>query len=205
MNIKNQSLWILFIVSIIATSCYISKPLAIEVKVSFNSDFPVNIKNEGHSNFVGNHTNADYRTAYINELIKELAINHVVIDNVSPEFIIQISSLDLTESTKMDTVNDAKSSDNGMVRELTLAGLKTYGTVTKARTSFTNKWEADKDKNESITNNRSLDQMIEGKNKDNTVYREKAFGDDEFVTQAGVCGRRAAVRITHEIEKLLKK
>ena len=195
----------LLVIASLGTSCYISKPLAVEVRVSVNTNFPVIIKNEGNSNFVNKHTEVEYRTAYLNELMKELTVNHILVDNSSPEFLVQISSLDLTESTKVDTVKDVKSKDNGLIRDLTQAGLKTYGTVSRTGETTTHKWEADKGKNETFTNNQNLEQMIEGKNKDNTVYREKAFSEDEFVIQSGVCGRRAAVRITHEIEKLLKK
>lgn len=206
MKFKNIKFALLFLViTSFLISCYISKPLAVEVRVSVNTNFPVVIKNESNSNFVNKHTEADYRTAYVNELMKELAFNHIVVDNASPEFLVEIASLYLTESTKLDTVKDVKSKDNGIVRELTLAGLKTHGTVMKTSDRSIHKWEADKDKNESLTNNRSLEQIIEGKNKDNTVYREKAFSDDEFITQSGVCGRRAAVRIAHEIGKMLKK
>lgn len=203
--IKGKSPLVVLFIILFATSCYISKPLAVEVRVSVNTNFSVVIKNESNSNFVSKHSEADYRTAYVNELMKELAFNHIVVDNAAPEFMVEIISLDLTESTKLDTVKDVKSKDNGLVRELTQAGLKTHGTVTRTSDSATHKWEADKDKNESLTNNRSLEQIIEGKNKDNTVYREKAFSDDEFLTQSGVCGRRAAVRIAHEIGKILKK
>lgn len=206
MKVRNIKLTLLFLFVIsILTSCYVSKPLAVEVRVSLSTNFPVVIKNEGNSNFVSKHSEADYRTAYVNELMKELAFNHIVVDNAAPEFMVEISSLDLTESTKVDTVKDIKSKDNGLVRELTQAGLKTHGTVTRTSDQATHKWEADKDKNESLTNNRSLEQMIEGKNKDNTVYREKIFSDDEFVSQSAVCGRRAAVRISHEIAKMLKR
>jgi hypothetical protein len=202
---KTPILILKIIVVLLLTGCYVSKPLNVEVKATFNKDFTVVIKNEGNSNFSGKHTQEEYRTAYINELVKELAVNHIKIDNGFPEYVIQISELEITESTKMDTVKDVKSPNNGMVRELTLAGLKTLGTVGKSVSPGSNKWTAEKDKTESITNNRSLDQIIEGKNKDNTVYREKTFADDEFVIQSGVCGRRAAVRITHEIQKLLGK
>lgn len=190
---------------LLLTGCYVSKPLNVEVKATFNRDFVVVIKNEGNSNFSSKHSQEEYRAAYVNELVKELAANHITIDSNFPEYVIQINELELTESTKMDTVKDAKSPNNGMVRELTLADLKTHGTVGKSVSPGTNKWTAEKDKNESLTNNRSLGQIIEGKNKDNTVYREKTFSDDEFVIQSGVCGRRAAVRITDEIQKLLGK
>ena len=142
--------------------------------------------------------------AYMDQLVKELAFNHVIADNVSPEFSVKITSLEIHESTKMDTVKDVKSKENGMVRELTLADLKTTGVVTQISSGKTGNWEAEKDKDEKLTNNQSLDQMIAGQNKDNTVYREKNFDDNEFIHLSTLCGRRAGVRIEKEIQKLLK-
>jgi len=193
------------LVAMILSGCYVSKPLDHDVRISVNKDFPVQIKNEGKSNFSSKHTDEEYRQSYITELVKEFQVNHIVIDDAAPEFVVKIKSLEITESTKMDTVKDAKASNNGMIQELTLAGFKTTGTIVKTGQSTVHNWQAEKDKNESLTNNRSIDQMIAGENKHNTDYREKAFDDNVFVNQAGVCGKRAAVRVTNEIQRILKK
>lgn len=189
----------------VLNGCYVSKPLDHDVKISINKDFPVQIKNEGKSNFSSKHSEDEYRQSYLTEMTKELQINHIVIDDAAPQFIAKISLLEITESTKMDTVKDEKSKDNGMIRELTMAGLKTNGTIAKAGETTNHNWQAEKAKDESLTNNQSFDQFVNGQNKDHSSYREKAFDDTEFVKQAGVCGRRAAVRITNEIQRLLKK
>ena len=185
-------------------SCYVSKPLDHDVHISIDSAFPIVITNTGNSNFSGKHTEAEYRSAYMDQLIKELAVNRVIADNVSPEFTVKITSLEIHESTKMDTVKDVKSRDNGMARELTLADLKTSGMITRISSGKSGNWDAEKDKDEKLTNNQSLDQMIAGQNKDNTLYREKNFDENEFVHLATLCGRRAAVRIEKELQKLLK-
>ena len=182
--------------------CYVAKPLDHDVRVSYNTDFAIIRKKEGNSDFLSKHTDEEYRKAYIDAVKVEMANDHLIPDDANPEYIVKITSL---ESTKLDTVKNEKSKDNGMVRELTLAGLKTTGFVTKAGTSISSNWNAEKDKNESLTSNRSLDQMIDGKNKDGTEYREKAFDDNEFILQAGHCGRRAGVRITKEVQSLLNK
>ena len=109
-------------------SCYVSKPLDHDVHVSIDPDFQIVISNTGNSNFSAKHTQEEYRKAYMDQMIKELALSRVIADNMTPEFMIKITSLEIHESTKMDTVKDVKSKDNGMVRELTLADLKTSGT-----------------------------------------------------------------------------
>ncbi len=204
MNKHKRLFFSVVLATLCLESCYVAKPLEREVHISINNDFPVTIKNVGNSNFASKHTDAEYRKSYMDELTRELINNHVIIDNVAPEFEVRILSLELHESTKLDTVKDVKSKDNGMVRELTLAGLKTSGTVLKIGGTSPIAWEADKEKDENLTNNRSVDQMIAGENKDGTTYREKAFDNNEFVVQAGHCGRRAAVRITQDVKKLLQ-
>src|SRR6478736_58998 len=119
------------LVAMILSGCYVSKPLDHDVRISVNKDFPVQIKNEGKSNFSSKHTDEEYRQSYITELVKEFQVNHIVIDDAAPEFVVKIKSLEITESTKMDTVKDAKASNNGMIQELTLAGFKTTGTIVK--------------------------------------------------------------------------
>ncbi len=91
-----------------------------------------------------------------------------------------------------------------MTRELTVAKLKTTGTVVKAGSSNMVTWTADKDKNEELTKSRSVGQIAAGENKDGSNYRIASFDDNEFVIQSGHCGRRAAVRIVQEIKKQLK-
>ena len=184
--------------------CYVSKPLDRDVHISLSADFPVVIKNTGNSNFVAKHTEAEYRSAFMDQLTKELGFNHVIVDGAAPEFIVKVTSLELHESTKMDTVKDVKSKDNGMVRELTLAGLKASGTVTKNSGGNAGTWDAEKGKDEKLTHNQSLDQIIAGENKDNSQYREKNFDDNEFIHLSSLCGRRAAVRIEKEIRKQLQ-
>ncbi len=184
-------------------NCYVAKPLEREVHISINKDFPVVIRNTGNSNFSSRHTVEEYREAYIKDMLTEFSNDHVIADGINPEFIVKITQLELTESTRLDTVKDVKSKDNGLVQEVTLADLKTSGTVMKAGGGTESKWQADRDKNEQLTSNRSLGQIIEGENKDGSNYRLKSFNDNEFVVQAGHCGRRAAVRITQEIKKQL--
>ena len=184
--------------------CYVAKPLDRDVRISVNTDFPIFIKNEGNSNFSTRHTEAEYRKQYINDMMGEFANDHIVVDQATPEFVVTITSLELYETTKVDTVKDTSSKDNGMIRELSLAKLKTAGTIKKAGGTTTIAWTADRDKNEELTKSRSVGQIAAGENKDGSSYRIVSFDDNEFVVQSGHCGRRAAVRMAQEIRKQLK-
>ena len=199
---------ILFYFSVITLfsleGCYVAKPLDRDVRISVNTDFPIFIKNEGNSNFSTRHTEAEYRKQYINDMMGEFANDHIVVDQATPEFVVTITSLELYETTKVDTVKDTSSKDNGMIRELTLAKLKTSGTIKKAGGTTTIAWTADRDKNEELTKSRSVGQIAAGENKDGSSYRIVSFDDNEFVVQSGHCGRRAAVRMAQEIRKQLK-
>ena len=199
---------ILFYFSVITLfsleGCYVAKPLDRDVRISVNTDFPIFIKNEGNSNFSTRHTEAEYRKQYINDMMGEFANDHIVVDQATPEFIVNITSLELYETTKVDTVKDTSSKDNGMIQELTLAKLKTSGTIKKAAGTTTIAWTADRDKNEELTKSRSVGQIAAGENKDGSSYRIVSFDDNEFVVQSGHCGRRAAVRMAQEIRKQLK-
>lgn len=195
--------FLVVIVTIFLQGCYVAKPLDRDVRISINSDFPISVKNDGNSNFSSRHTEAEYRKQYMNDLMGEFASDHIVVDDASPEFIVKITSLELRESTKMDTVKDAKSKDNGMIQEVTLARLKTTGTIIKVGGSTAISWTAERDKGEELTKSQSVGQIVTGENKDNSNYRLKSFDDNEFVVQSGHCGRRAAVRIVQEIRKEL--
>ena len=199
---------ILFYFSVITLfsleGCYVAKPLDRDVRISVNTDFPIFIKNEGNSNFSTRHTEAEYRKQYINDMMGEFANDHIVVDQATPEFVVTITSLELYETTKVDTVKDTSSKDNGMIRELSLAKLKTAGTIKKAGGTTTIAWTADRDKNEELTKSRSVGQIAAGENKDGSSYRIVSFDDNEFVVQSGHCGRRAAVRMAQEIRKQLK-
>ena len=199
---------ILFYFSVITLfsleGCYVAKPLDRDVRISVNTDFPIFIKNEGNSNFSTRHTEAEYRKQYINDMMGEFANDHIVVDQATPEFVVTITSLELYETTKVDTVKDTSSKDNGMIRELSLAKLKTAGTIKKAGGTTTIAWTADRDKNEELTKSRSVGQIAAGENKNGSSYRIVSFDDNEFVVQSGHCGRRAAVRMAQEIRKQLK-
>ncbi len=145
------TLVVLASVILLLQSCYVAKPLDHDVRISYNTDFAIIRKKAGNSDYLSKHTDEEYRNAYIEGLKTEMANDHLVLDNANPEFIVKINSLEITESTKLDTVKNVKSKDNGMVRELTLAGLKTTGSVTKTGTSISSNWDAQKDKNEQLT------------------------------------------------------
>ena len=69
---KIQIVFTLFTIATFTSGCYVSKPLAVEVRVSVNTYFPVITKNEGNSHFIEKHSEEEYRAAYLKELTKAI-------------------------------------------------------------------------------------------------------------------------------------
>lgn len=185
-------------------SCYVSKTLERDVNISLDETFIVTITNTGNSSFSGNYTEEEYRQAFLEGMKSEFVGSHIIIVANNPEFLVSISELTISESTKTETVSDTDSPDNGKVFELSSVNLSAKGLVDKAGGERIEEWWADKDKDEKVTNSRSGGQVLTGDNKDNNTYREKDFSDDIALDLAQKCGRRSGARIINDIVKALK-
>lgn len=194
----------LFFILLSFQSCYVSKTLDREVKISLDESFIVSINNSGNSTFVNNYSSEEYKTAFLEGMKAEFSGNHIIIDNTSPEFAVSITELTIQESTASETVSDIDSPDNGTVFELTSLKLAATGIVDQIGKDHIINWSADKDKDEKVTNSRSAGQMVTGSNKDNNTYREKDFSDNEALDLVEKCGRRSATRIINDIVKTIK-
>lgn len=202
---KNIKITLLTIASlIIFQSCYVSKTLDRDVKISLDENFIVSISNTGNSNFISAYSDADYIQAFLEGMKSEFSTGHIIIDNSNPEFAVSIAELTISESTSTETVSDSDSDDNGKVFELTSLNLSSKGIVDQVDGDRIKEWWADKSKDEKVTNNRSAGQVITGSNKDNNTYREKDFSDDIALDLANKCGRRSGARIINDIVKALK-
>ena len=195
---------IFLISSGIVSSCYVSKNLDRDVKIKLDESFIVTITNTGNSNFSNKYTQEEYKQAFLSGMKNEFSYNHIIVDENNPEFAVSISELKINESTKTETVNDSDSPDNGKVFELTSLDLYANGLVDQISKTNIKEWSADKEKDEKVTNNRSAGQIVTGTNKDNKLYREKEFSDNEAKDLAENCGRRSATRIINTIIKFIK-
>ena len=115
------------LLSLLLTSCYVSKTLEDEVRVRINGVIPVTIVNEGSSNFVDAYTVKQYQQKFLEGLKAEFATSKVIIDNDNPMFEINFTSLTITEKTEIETVNDTTSDDHGRQFELTSLSMTAKG------------------------------------------------------------------------------
>lgn len=192
------------LLSLLLTSCYVSKSLEDEVRVRINGVIPVTIVNEGNSAFVDAYTKKEYQQKFLEGLKAEFATSKVIIDNENPMFEIKFTSLTITESTEMETVNDSTSDDHGRQFELTKLSLTAKGDLIQLPQGNSSSWWADKTKAERVTSLRSGGQVITGQNKEKNEYREKEFSDDQAADLTIKCGRRSGVVIVKDIIRAVK-
>ena len=197
---------LLFVASILIYACTTTKSLETEVTIAIDSDFDVIVENKGKSNFSEKYTNREYKDAYLTALKSSLVLHKVKVipPSMSPDFTMTISKLTIVESTRLDTVKNEKSEDDGKVFELTTVSLKANGTVTRVSTSKKYGWSGDKSKSEKKTSFQSAGEVVTGQNKDMTKYREKKFDEYTIRNLASTCGSNSGVSITKQVKRLLK-
>lgn len=151
----------------------------------------------------------DYESKFLENLISEGKITrNVTIDNEtqSPDYIIEVKGLTITESEFSETVNDAASPYNGQTYFLNKVEANCNVVVINAKTNKQIGLSCGniKSRQEKLKNNRNLGDLILGTNKDRKSYREKALRDDIALDLAADVGRRVWVPITKRIRKSLK-
>jgi hypothetical protein len=122
------------------------------------------------------------------------------------DFILKVKSLVVTESSKIETINDPKSPFNGQQVELnkvessvTIEIIDTKNKTKKFMNCFNSK-----ERTEKLKNNRDIGDLITGSNKDNTQYRTKLLSDNICLNLSEDVGRRVWVPITRRIVKAIK-
>jgi hypothetical protein len=152
---------------------------------------------------------AEYQSKFMDNFISEgKGTANIVIDNDSqnPDYILQIKNLSVTEGEFTQTISDANSPSNGQNYFLNKVDVSCEVLCMDAKTnkqiglSCTNI----KARQEQIKNNRTLDQMVSGTNKDHKTYHEKTLRSSIALDLAGDVGRRVWVPITKRIRNSLK-
>lgn len=200
---KLNQIYIL-IFTFILTGCYVTKTLDREVHVILEENFSLSIVNNGNSTFTNAGSAEEYKAKFIDGVKSEFSSSKIIPDGVNPEFRIEIKKLTITESTSIETVNDTTSDQNGQSFELTKLEYNANGIVIRLSDNAEFAWNASKDKEEKVTSNRSVIQLATGQNKEQNVYREKDFSDDEALSTTWHIGRRSGQSTVKEIIKALK-
>lgn len=197
---------------LVLTQCILFKkeiPKPVVVKIVSPVDFTnVNI-NANYAKYVVSTSDTEYQNKFLENIISEgKNTKNITIDNESatPDFIIEVKSLSVTESDFTETINDPKSPNNGKQfllnkvecsAEVNCINGKTNKVIGLSCTNF-------KSKQEKLKNNRNLGDLIAGTNKDHSSYRQKLLFDNIASQLAGDVGRRIWVPISKRIKKSLK-
>jgi hypothetical protein len=152
---------------------------------------------------------AAYQSKFMDNFMSEgKGTNNVTIDNESqnPDYILQIKNLSVTEGEFTQTVSDASSPANGQNYFLNKVGVSCEVLCIDGKTNKQIGFSCNnmKGRQEKVKNNRTLDQMVTGSNKDHKSYHEKAMRSSIAMDLAGDVGRRVWVPITKRIRKSLK-
>ncbi|MBI5540944.1 MAG: hypothetical protein HY951_12845 [Bacteroidia bacterium] len=185
--------------------CYIGKPLKTKsiMYINFTSDTKVNTFFDGK---YAKETNwKEYKNAFIQGLKSESGYYNLEItenEKQSADFILDISSFYVRESTNSETVNDAASPYNGKTFQLSSceAG-STFKLYTGKREKMLGEWSSSALKDEKISNNRNFGDYVFGANKDNSEYRYKELDDNICTTLSEKCGKHVIAKLTRKIAK----
>jgi hypothetical protein len=128
------------------------------------------------------------------------------LNDESADFLLTVKVLDISESSKLETINDSKSPYNGQQIELNSIDCSVQIAIvnTKNKTKHLMDCSNIKSRSEKVKNNRDLGDLITGSNKDHTQYRTKLLNDNICINLAEDVGRRVWVPITRRISKNLK-
>ena len=202
----NKTVILLFVASLFMYACNTTKSLETEVTIAIDSDFELVVANKGKSHFSEKYTKQEYKDAYLTALKSSLVLYKikVVPPSMSPDFTMKISKLNIVESTRLDTVKNEKSEDDGKIFELTNASLTANGNVTRVSTNKKYGWSGSKSKSEKKTSFQSAGEMVTGQNKDMTKYREKKFDEYTIRNLASTCGSNSGVSVTKQVKRLMK-
>ena len=124
-------------------------------------------------------------------------------DAVMPDFIVKVKSVTINETSQVQKVNDPKSPYNGMDMVLNTIECKAELEITDTKTGAQklSNCTNSKSRSEQLTNNRNLDDLINGTNKGNTNYHTKLLSDSICTNLSQDVGRRIWVPITRRISK----
>lgn len=184
----------------------IAKPVVVVIEdtvfnVTLNAQVP-------YPKYLNHVTTQQYARLFLKGFKSEAAItkNISLKYNASEaDFIVKISSVTMKETSRLEKVNDPKSPYNGQEMELNTVECIAVMEITdvKNKTKKLNNCSNTKTRSEQITNNRNLDDLINGTNKDKR-YRTKLLDENICSNLSQDVGRRIWTPITRRIAGDLK-
>jgi len=130
----------------------------------------------------------------------------VVSEENNADYILRVTSLKITESSKVEKISDEKSPYNGQEMVLNTIDVSVDVEITNAKdkTKKLSTCSNTKSRSEKMKNNRDVGDLIMGTNKDHTNYRTKLLDDNICNNLSEDVGRRIWVPITRRIANAQK-
>jgi len=127
-------------------------------------------------------------------------------DPATADFILNLKSLSITESSAIEKIDDPKSNYNGQSMELNTVDCSADIEIINVKHPETKPLYCGniKSRSEKATNNRDLSDLLSGANKDKTTYRTKLLSDSICIQLCGDVGRRIWTPLTRKLAKELK-
>jgi len=130
----------------------------------------------------------------------------IVSEEANADYILNVKSLKISESSKVEKISDEKSPYNG--QEMVLNTIDVTAEVelinAKDKSKKLSGCSNTKSRSEKLKNNRDVGDLITGTNKDRTEYRTKLLDDNICANLSEDVGRRIWVPITRRIANAQK-
>ena len=128
-------------------------------------------------------------------------------DPATADYILNLKSITITESSAMQKIDDPKSPYNGQSIELNSVNCGANIEIINVKHKEEKPLECynDKKRSEQFTNNRDLSDLINGTNKDKALYHTKLMSDSICMHLSSDVERRIWMPITRKLEKEIKK
>ena len=208
--IKNTCIF--FIIILLSGCTLFKKGIHQPVKVFVSSDpvLPRNITNDFTVKYIGNVSDDEIGSGFLNNLVEEGKITSnvtLVNDESEADFTLKVVSLQISESSNTETINDPKSPYDGQHVMLNTVDCSATIKLIDNKNKNINIKECvnTKSRSEKLKNNRDVGDLLFGTNKDRTEYRTKLLSDKICLNLAQDVGRRIWVPITRRIANSQKK
>lgn len=201
---KSKSFLHIGLLLLCCSGCYVSKTLDVKKSVFILDDFQTEIKASEISKYIYNASTFDYRDRYLLELEKALATSNIFITEKGSEadYVLEVKAMTCKEHTVNQAIKDSTSAQHGEKYVLHHCNIQVESIFYRGYMEKKLKsWNIGAGKDEKITNNRNLNQMISMENTEGTVYRYITLSDSVFYELCEKAGQRTSANISQQIAK----
>lgn len=194
---------LLFLLSISFSSCFIGRKVPEGTTIRIVNNATVSNRMPSDSPYWQGKSEQECVAAFMNGISSELEFYKVkVVTAGDADYELMVDRIELSETLNNETVNDPNSPYNGKTFQLADITVTASGDISNIKNKEHRRVNGLGSRQEKISNNRNLGDLIFGSNKDNTTYRLKSLPDNVVVDMSERAGRRVATDITRKLKKI---